>query len=166
MPVELPIPWIIALNVLGWPVIQVGISILCQRLPQNWLRAERSLFRTRRWESGGAAYARWAGVRHWKHLLPDGAPWLRGFAKKRLVSSNASYLDAFIVETCRGEAAHWLMLAATPIFFLWNPLWADLVMCVYAVTTNIPCILTQRYNRIRLLRALAAGKTRAHAGSA
>ena len=33
--------------------------------------------------------------------------------------------------------------------------WADLIMVVYAVSANLPCILAQRYNRARIQRLLA-----------
>jgi len=42
-----------------------------------------------------------------------------------------------------------------PIFFLWNPWWADLIIVIYAVAANVPCILAQRYNRLRFHRLLA-----------
>ena len=100
------------------------------------------------------AYKRVAGVRVWKRLLPDGAPWMKGFAKRKLMSTEPEYLRQFVAETRRGEAAHWVMMGAVVVFFLWNPLWADGVMAGYAVAANVPCIVTQRYNRFRLGRLL------------
>lgn len=146
--------WIIALNVIGWPIIHVAVAKYFLHLPADHFRADRWLFRERRWERGGGIYQTLAQIRRWKHLLPDGAPFLRGFAKKSLAASDRIYLQRFLNETCRGEAAHWVMLLAAPIFFLWNPLWADAVMCIYALAANLPCIVTQRYNRLRLRRIL------------
>ncbi|MCF7734052.1 MAG: hypothetical protein K9N23_20380 [Akkermansiaceae bacterium] len=37
----------------------------------------------------------------------------------------------------------------------WNSWWADAVMAAYAIAANLPCILAQRYNRLRLRRLLA-----------
>jgi glycosyl-4,4'-diaponeurosporenoate acyltransferase len=38
---------------------------------------------------------------------------------------------------------------------LWNPWWLGLAMVGYALAANLPCLLTQRYNRARLMRMLA-----------
>ncbi len=128
----------------------MGLSLAISRVPATWFKPDSTLFRERRWERGGDFYTRWTAIRRWKHWLPDGASWIGGFAKKRLASRTPAYLTAFIPETCRGELAHWLMIAATPIFFLWNPLWADGVMCGYALASNLPCIIAQRYVRARI----------------
>lgn len=45
-------------------------------------------------------------------------------------------------------------LGCAPVFFLWNRWWADLIMASYAVLANLPCILVQRYNRLRFQRVL------------
>jgi glycosyl-4,4'-diaponeurosporenoate acyltransferase len=51
---------------------------------------------------------------------------------------------------------HWAVLALSGLFFLWNPWWAGMVMIAYAAAANLPCILIQRYNHLRLARAIAA----------
>jgi len=106
--------------------------------------------------------ARWAflerifGIKRWKNRLPDAARWFDwGFARGSLAGLDPAYLRRFIRETWRGELCHWFALGCAPVFFLWNPWWADLVMVGCAVMTNIPCILAQRYNRLRLRRLLA-----------
>jgi len=153
VPVEkLPVGWVVALNVAGWPVIHLAVAWVFTRLPARLFENERHSPRPRAWEA--KLYVRFIGVRRWKQLLPDGAPWLKGFAKRNLQSIDAEYLQTFIGETRRGEAAHWVMLLAGGVFFLWNPLWADAVMAGYAVAANVPCIVTQRYNRIRLEKVL------------
>ena len=81
--------------------------------------------------------------------------WRGGFAKGTLAGTKADYLRRFIRETWRGELCHWFALGCTPVFFLWNPGWADLVMVAYALAANLPCILAQRYNRSRFQRLLA-----------
>jgi glycosyl-4,4'-diaponeurosporenoate acyltransferase len=70
------------------------------------------------------------------------------------------YLERFGRETCRGEAVHWVVLLCASLFFLWNPWWAGLAMVVYALIVNVPCILAQRYNRIRLARVRQRRSTR------
>lgn len=158
MRIELPLNWVIALNLIGWPVIHLGVAWAFTRLPERLFKSEWPLMRPRAWEKD--FYTRFARIRAWKQLLPDGAPWLKGFAKRTLRSKETQYLQTFVQETRRGEAAHWLMMFAGSLFFLWNPPWADVVMAGYAVAASLPCILTQRYNRVRLVRVLDVNQSK------
>jgi glycosyl-4,4'-diaponeurosporenoate acyltransferase len=47
-------------------------------------------------------------------------------------------------------------MLATPVFLVWNWWWVELLMVVYALAANLPCLLVQRYNRARLARLLGA----------
>ena len=152
MPLELPVFWIVVLNAAGWPVIQLGLAWLFMRLPEGWFQPPPTMT----WEHGGRIYERACAIKRWKDRLPDGARWFAGgFAKGTLAGSQHDYLNRFIRETWRGELCHWCALACTPVFFLWNPWWADAVMIVYAIAANLPCLLAQRYNRLRLRHLLA-----------
>jgi glycosyl-4,4'-diaponeurosporenoate acyltransferase len=150
--IELPIAWVIALNLAGWPVIQFALAWGFTRMPVAWLNPPAS----RSWEQGGRFYERVFEIKRWKHRLPDAARWFSGgFAKGELVSTSPEHLDRFIRETWRGELCHWFAVGCAPVFFLWNPRWADLVMISYALGANLPCIIAQRYNRLRLRRLLS-----------
>lgn len=149
MPIELPIPWVIALNALGLPALQLGCAWAFTRMPAGWFHppssgTDRSHF-----------YERALGIKRWKDRLPDGAAWFKGgFAKASLRHRDPRHLRDFLRETWRGELCHWTVLAFIPLFFLWNPWWGDLVIALYALAANLPCILVQRYNRQRLRRVL------------
>jgi glycosyl-4,4'-diaponeurosporenoate acyltransferase len=152
VPIELPIAWVIVLNVAGWPVIQFGLAWLFTRMPSAWFTPGAGYA----WERGGRCYERWFAIKRWKDRLPDAARWFSGgFAKGRLSGREADYLHRFARETWRGELCHWCAIACAPVFFLWNPLWADGVMVAFALAANLPCILAQRYNRQRFQRLLA-----------
>lgn len=143
----------IAVNTLAWLAIHLGVALAGTRLPIRLFRPEARWFRPRAWEDGGRLYERRFGIRHWKDRFPDGAAWFRGgFPKARLARRDGAYLDRFARETCRGEAVHSAVILLAPLFFLWNPPWAGGVMILYALASNLPCILIQRYNRLRLLR--------------
>lgn len=152
MLIELPAFWIVVLNVIGWPVIQLGLAWFFTRLPAAWFDPPDP----HAWEQGGRIYECVFRIRRWKDRLPDGAGWIDGgFAKGTLAGRSPDYLRRFVRETWRGELCHWLALGCAPLFFLWNPWWADAVIFAYAVAANVPCILAQRYNRLRLRHLLA-----------
>jgi glycosyl-4,4'-diaponeurosporenoate acyltransferase len=141
-----------AANLLGWPLIHIAIGYVALRLPPHLFARDSWLTAPRPWEREGRLYRDWLAIRKWKFLLPDGAPWLGGFGKKKIYARDSSYFGQFLLETRRAESAHWCMLCCLPVFFLWNPPWACLVMTAYALAANLPCIVAQRYNRIALDR--------------
>lgn len=149
---------LIAINTVGWLGLQLGIAWAATRAPSRYFSADNWLYAVRAWEAG--FYRRCLRVRRWKRLLPDGAPWVGSrFAKKTLKAHDPEYLRQWMIETRRGELAHWLMLACFPIFFLWNPHWAWVVMALYAAAANLPCIVAQRYNRAVLGRLRSRRRT-------
>ena len=154
MLISLSVPFIIILDFVGWFLLHMSMAYFFTRLPIEYFNSTYWLFKTRNWERTGTLYQA-LGVKRWKEKLPDGAAlFAGGFKKKRLAASDGSYYRRFISETCRGEAAHWAVLFCTPVFFIWNYWWANIIMVLYSITANIPCILTQRYNRIRLEKIL------------
>ncbi len=153
MLIELPIPWLVAVNIVGWLAIHLLVAWAGTCLPAAYFNPRHPFFHPRAWEGGGRFYERFLGVRAWKDRLPDGAAWFQGgFPKAALQSRNRDYLVQFTRETCRGEAVHWIVMAAAPLFFIWNPPGAGGIMLAYGVFANLPCILIQRYNRNRLVR--------------
>jgi len=103
------------------------------------------------WERGGKTYRSALRIKKWKRLLPDGIGVFKGgFKKKHLENAGAAYLERCILETCRAEFTHWVILVLAPIFFVWNEWWIGLIMVAYGLATNVPCIIAQRYNRMRL----------------
>ena len=141
-----------AANILGWPLIHLSVGSVAVRLPRRCFERDNWITAPRAWEGSGRIYRDRLAIRRWKSKLPDGAPWLGGAPKKKMLGRDKSSIAEFVLETRRAEVAHWAMLALTPIFFLWNPPWASCVMLAYAVGANLPCILAQRYNRLTLLQ--------------
>lgn len=156
MLVELPLVWLAIVNVAAWPLLHMAAAWGGTQLPVAWFRPGQWLYRERAWERDGRVYERLFRIRRWKGRLPDGAAlFKKGFRKKSLQAADAGYLGRFIQETCRGEAVHWGVLACSLLFFLWNPWWVGLIMVAYAVLANMPCIVAQRFNRIRLTRLVS-----------
>jgi glycosyl-4,4'-diaponeurosporenoate acyltransferase len=144
---------LVAVNVLGWVFLQLAIAAIAVRIHARHFAAGNRLYRTH--PSEIAFYRNRLRLRRWKHLLPDGAHWVGGsFRKNRLLSREPAYLRRFLIETRRGEATHWIALACFPLFFPFNPPWARIVIAMYALAANLPCIVVQRYNRHAVQRLL------------
>jgi glycosyl-4,4'-diaponeurosporenoate acyltransferase len=148
---------IIAANITTWPVLQLAIAWSFTKMNPRRFAKDYRIYRVQRWEVH--LYRRWLMIRRWKRMLPDGAIWVSDSSRKGVMSGyDTAYLRRFAAETRRSEAAHWLMLACFPVFFLWNPHWAWSVLALYAMAANIPCILVQRYNREIVRRLLVRCK--------
>ena len=161
MLIELPIAWIIGLNVIAWLAIQLGFAWTLTQLAAERLNARNCFSRPKKWERDGRFYENVFAIKSWKDKLPDAAGWFRGgFPKANLRVASPEFLVKFQRETWRGELVHWFALLAVPLFCAWNPWWAVLVNATYAVAANVPCILVQRYNRARFQRLLANEKLR------
>ena len=143
--------WVILLNAGAWLVIQLGGAVFSSLVPLARFNPRGKLFRAHAWEQDGRVYDRILRVHAWKRALPDGAAVFRSGSRKRRMSGRSpGYCTQFVLETCRAELSHWLALALLPLFFLWNPWQIALLMIPYAISTNVPCIVAQRYNRPRL----------------
>lgn len=155
MLIVLPEIWIIIIDIVLWFIIHMSVAYIATILPLNNLNTNSWLLKERKWEKSGKIYEEIFQIKKWKELLPDGsALFKKGFRKKRMTSSNPEYLQKFIIETGRAEIVHWIVILFSPVFFIWNYPWAGWVMIAYAIIANMPCILAQRYNRIRLKKLL------------
>ena len=153
---HLPGLWTIIIDFIVWFVIHVGVSVSVARMDTDSFNPESWLYKERSWERDGRTYQAFLKIKAWKELLPDGAAVFKsGFRKKRLSSSDVVYTRKFAIETCRAELTHWVIFACSAIFFIWNDWWIGMIMIAYGFVVNMPCIVTQRYNRIRLRRVYA-----------
>jgi glycosyl-4,4'-diaponeurosporenoate acyltransferase len=144
----------LALNIIAWLGWSLAVGYLGHRRPLESFVADRWWSRLRPFERGGDWYARRLRIKDWKDRLPElGALFEGGFAK-RMVCRDRDHLQRFLIETRRAEWVHWIAPLLWPVFAIWNPPWAVAVMALYATVVNLPCLLVQRYNRARLLKAL------------
>jgi glycosyl-4,4'-diaponeurosporenoate acyltransferase len=152
----------ILIDILAWFFIHMGVSYLMAHKSRYCFNPEGWLYRQRSWECNSSLYYKWFHVHQWKNILPDGADLFKfGFQKKHLKELNEAYFQDFIHETCRAELTHWIVFLFGFIFFAWNFWWVGIVMVIYAFAANMPCIVTQRYNRIRLRNVLGEIKKKA-----
>jgi glycosyl-4,4'-diaponeurosporenoate acyltransferase len=148
-------PLLVLVDVVAWGVIHAATGYLVHRLPARRFERETWLTRPRRFEGDGHLYVRVFRIKRWKGWLPEaGALFAGGFDKKRLAERSDAYFATYVRETRRAELGHWLAAAAAPLFAFWNPWWVAVIMVAYAIVANGPCVLSQRYNRLRLRRIL------------
>lgn len=148
--------WTFIMCVIVWFFLQVGATLLCLYLPDHFFSPDLFLFRTHEFEQEGRIYEKYFFVKKWKHLLPDGGKAFkdRGFSKKHISGFTKENLYQFLVESCRGEMTHWLPILFFWVFWLFTPWYVPFIMLVYALITNLPCIIVQRYNRPRINKIL------------
>jgi glycosyl-4,4'-diaponeurosporenoate acyltransferase len=157
MPVfALPPVWAILLDFAAWLMINLAVSAWTLKMPHGWFEHDSWLYRTKGWEKGGQFWQTSLQVKTWKERLPDsGVRFGRGFAKKRLQTTDEHGLDEFIRESRRAELTHVLAAVPAVLFFLWNTPLAGWINVVFALAINAPCIIAQRYNRPRFIRIKA-----------
>lgn len=144
--IKLPNLRIIILNVLGIPAAHLLLSWCCTRMPSAFFdKAHKTPA-----SAPSPIYEKLFLFRQWKHLLPDAAPWMKGFSKGSLQSIQPDYLLEFIRDTRRGEFSDWLQLLVITGFIAWNPTPANYIIILYAIVSNLPCILNLRYTRQRM----------------
>jgi len=151
--IELPNIWIAVINTLGIPAAHLIIAWLSTRLPQKLFRKSREETSNQR-PLQQFVLERIFLVRKWKNRLPDAAPMFGGFPKASLASKDPRYLQEFIAETRRGEFSHWLQMLVIPIFILWTPWPGNLIILVWSVISNLPCLLNLRHIRQRMRNLL------------
>ena len=137
-------------------MVVVVVVFIAIRIPVGHFNPRGLFFQPRRWEKKGAIYQNLFKIKSWKKYAPDGAEFIkkRGFPKKKLGNTSTPYFKRFLLETCRAEMTHWMIILFAPFFFLWNRFWVGLIMIMYALIENLPLIMVQRYNRIRFLSIL------------
>ncbi len=163
--IELSDGWTVALDVAVWAVGGTVTGYVTHRLGPDAFKRDGWITRLRPFEADGRIYEEKLRIKQWKGRLPEAGDLFRGgFSKRSLRKVDPAYLERFVRETRRAEVTHWIVIALGPFFFLWNPWWLAVVMVVYGVVANLPCLLAQRYNRGRLLRIL--DRVRARRGGA
>lgn len=151
--------WLILSYFVIWTIIMVGSAYLFYKLPNKCYNPNSFIFREKKWERYGIFYEKFFMIKNWKSFLPDGGAIVKnGFRKKHLKTSNDEYLEQFLIESCRAEATHILPIILSFVFAFYNPINVVIIMFVFSLAVNLPCLITQRYNRIRINKILKLRK--------
>ncbi|MGE7215238.1 glycosyl-4,4'-diaponeurosporenoate acyltransferase [Priestia koreensis] len=150
--------WSIIVNAGTWLFVHLGISYGCAKLPIRFFMRNGSVYKERGWEQSGRLYDK-LRIKKWKDRLPEAGALFKGGKAKRSLGDMDRNLLLFLYETRRAEFAHLLCIPPSFLFFLWNPAFIGMMMVVYALIANVPFIMVQRYNRIRLHRIIGDSAT-------
>lgn len=145
----------IALAFVLWGLFQTGAAILSLKIPQKYLSPELFYFKEHSWEKGGKFYEDVFYVKRWKKFLPDGGAVLGGgYKKKQLTDFSKENLNQFLIESCRAEVTHVIAIFPFWVFGFFASSRVVLIMFIYALLVNLPCIIVQRYNRPRISKLI------------
>lgn len=138
------------LNAIAWTLWGLGSGWWFRRRPEVDLAQQLGILRIRDFETSGLWYERQLRIKTWKDHLPETGAWFGAFSKRQLPGHDRESLQWFANECRRGELTHWSILAATPLFALWNS-GLLLGMAVFAgLVASLPFIAVLRYNRVRI----------------
>lgn len=157
--VELSDGALVVADIVAWGLISAAVGYWAHRLGLHRLDHDTALTRLRPFERDGRVYERRLRITRWKDRVPEAGQVFAGGVSKRSVTRGD--LDRYLIETRRAELTHWGIMAAAPLFLLWNPWTVWLFMVAYALIANLPCLLIQRYNRARIMRILGRRTARA-----
>lgn len=120
-------------------------------LPLSFLRRETRLTALHHWLDKQVWYEHFLRIKQWKDRLPEaGGFFPRGISKNTLGGRRFADLQRFAAETRRAEYVHWAIWLFWIPTALWTPAWGVCLNLVFATLVNCPCLLIQRYNRLRI----------------
>ncbi len=135
------------------------VALIVGRLPEKIFSTKNPLFKSYSFEQGGKFYERYFFIKRWKGYLPDGSAITGvGLKKKHLIDRSPEGLKLYIKESCKAELIHALAIPPFIFFGFFCPLQVVPLMLLYALAVNLPCLITQRYNRPRVERVLSYRK--------
>jgi glycosyl-4,4'-diaponeurosporenoate acyltransferase len=145
----------ILMDILAWLFFHFSIGYWCSRIPVSRFNPQKHIYLTHSWEKGGEIYERLFHVRSWKKYIPAGGKlYPDTFSLQKLSSFTMDYLELWLIESCRAEFCHLIMVFPAFLFFLWNSTRGGCLMVAYSVLNNLVPIILQRFNRPRIRRLI------------
>jgi glycosyl-4,4'-diaponeurosporenoate acyltransferase len=139
---------------LGWSLL-VGAAV--NQLPLPWLANPDGELPQGEAATALRRYERYWLIRRWKPWIPDAGHVLPGgIYKASLMGRDRAGLERLLAETRRAELVHWALWPAWLVTALWLPPEGVVLNLVFATFFNLPCLLLQRYNRLRVGKLLQA----------
>ncbi len=139
---------------LGWSLL---VGAAANQLPLPWLAFPGGELPQVEAATALRRYERYWLIRRWKPWIPDAGHVLPGGIRKAsLMGRDRAGLERLLAETRRAELVHWALWPAWLVTALWLPPRGVVLNLVFATCFNLPCLLLQRYNRLRVGKLLQA----------
>ncbi|QVV68663.1 hypothetical protein [Synechococcus sp. LA31] len=136
------------------------VGALANQLPLAWLSPACGAGSAAALAPRLAAYQRYLQIRRWKRWIPDAGNALPGgITKASLARRDHQALLRLVAETRRAELVHWALWPLWLLTVLWLPAPGVVLNLLFATVFNLPCLLLQRYNRLRLQQLLVCRAT-------
>jgi len=150
---DLHFMWVIALDAVGWFLVHFLVGQLITLISYKKINPNWFIFRKMPWENE-SFFKNVFFIHLWKKYLPEGSYlYVGGYYLKKMESMNdINVIDRYLRESCKAEIVHLIVILFIPLFYLFNYWWGNIICTVVVLFVNIPCGISQRYNRIRLLR--------------
>lgn len=121
----------------------------------------QSLFNIKIWkkslpfEANGTFYEKYLKIHLWKDLIPQFSKMFHfGYRKDKIPVRDIPHYEMFMIETIRAEITHILLILFSPLYYIcFSKGWA-LFAVMASIIANLPCIVIQRYNRIRISKII------------
>ena len=135
-----------------WVLANFAIGYLGHRLSANLVRSTIRFKSVTELRESVSRLRHTTKVQRWKHRLPEaGAFFAGGTNKSVLNSTSAIAIEKLIIEFRRAELVHIALCYAWLLPFLFNPIPIALAMGPYVIIANLPCVISLRYGRYRLM---------------
>lgn len=140
-------------NAVLWGFIHYFISYIFLCINNHTYFSGPLRLKSYNFEKNGNLWNKLFQVRKWKDIVPEGGQIFTGsYNKSELKDKSPVALKSFIIEINRAEVTHWMIIFSLPLILLFNPRWTFIIHSLYALASNIPFIIIQRYNRPRFER--------------
>ena len=132
------------------------VGAVANQLPLAWLSPPLRVVSLAGLSARLEVYQRRLCIRRWKGWIPDAGDALPGgITKASLARRDHQALLRLVAETRRAELVHWALWPLWLLTVLWLPAPGVALNLLFATVFNLPCLLLQRYNRLRLQQLLA-----------
>ena len=102
MLIDLPIGWVLVINIIAWFLIHMGISMFMLKVPDAYYERDNGWYDSFNWERNGQIWQRLLNIQSWKRFLPDSSSILpNAYSKKNLRTIDMATIQKFIIETKR-----------------------------------------------------------------
>lgn len=143
------------MNALLWGMLHLLVSFFMFKVKDKHYKDTPLDLRSYPFENEGMFWEKLTRVKRWKDQLPEGSTFFKSsYDKSMLQDHTRKTIDKFYIETNRAELTHWITMLLTPIVLIFNPRWTYGIHIMYAILSNLPFIIIQRYNRPRFKKIL------------